>query len=104
MSDMAGSFAQVVALLLPLSSTGAGGSLLWIGSSLPVTEILSVLNGGFPCSASNWVRTLSFGSKLLPISESNIEKIFQGIDSSGDMKIDFIEFKVEIALRYNLEI
>ena len=28
------------------------------------------------------------------LSESNIEKIFNGIDSSGDMKIDFIEFKV----------
>ena len=29
------------------------------------------------------------------LSESNIEKIFTGIDSSGDMKIDFIEFKVD---------
>ena len=29
------------------------------------------------------------------LSERNIEKIFTGIDSSGDMKIDFIEFKVD---------
>ena len=29
------------------------------------------------------------------LSESNIEKIFNGIDSSGDMKIDFLEFKVD---------
>ena len=32
------------------------------------------------------------------LSESNIEKIFNGIDSSGDMRIDFMEFKVKILL------
>ena len=32
------------------------------------------------------------------LSESNIEKIFNGIDSSGDMRIDFMEFKVEILI------
>ena len=32
------------------------------------------------------------------LSESNIEKIFNGIDSSGDMRIDFMEFKVDILL------
>ena len=31
------------------------------------------------------------------LSESNIEKIFNGIDSSGDMKIDFLEFKVDFS-------
>ena len=29
------------------------------------------------------------------LSESNIENIFNGIDTSGDMKIDLKEFKVE---------
>ena len=30
------------------------------------------------------------------ISESNIEKIFHGIDESGDRKVDFDEFKVKL--------
>ena len=31
------------------------------------------------------------------LSEKNIEKIFNGIDSSGDKIIDFMEFKVNIS-------
>ena len=30
------------------------------------------------------------------ISEENIEKIFEGIDTSGDKVVDFDEFKVKI--------
>ena len=29
------------------------------------------------------------------ISEENIEKIFEGLDASGDRQVDFEEFKVE---------
>ena len=29
------------------------------------------------------------------ISEENIEKIFEGLDASGDRQVDFDEFKVE---------
>ena len=30
------------------------------------------------------------------ISEENVEKIFDGLDDSGDQSIDFEEFKVEM--------
>ena len=36
------------------------------------------------------------------LSESNIEKIFNGIDSSGDKKIDLIEFKVDNQIHITL--
>ena len=39
------------------------------------------------------------------ISEENIEKIFEGLDASGDRVVDFDEFKVGCQLRkyiYNL--
>ena len=32
------------------------------------------------------------------ISEENVEKIFDGLDDSGDRSIDFDEFKVETIL------
>ena len=32
------------------------------------------------------------------ISEENVEKIFDGLDDSGDQSIDFEEFKVEMEM------
>ena len=36
------------------------------------------------------------------ISEDNIEKIFEGIDTSGDKVVDLEEFKVESCLTINM--
>ena len=34
------------------------------------------------------------------ISEENVEKIFDGLDDSGDQSIDFEEFKVEMEMLF----
>ena len=36
------------------------------------------------------------------LSEENIEKIFEGLDDSGDKSIDFEEFKVSLKFAWNL--
>ena len=36
------------------------------------------------------------------ISEDNIEKIFEGIDTSGDKVVDFEEFKVKLKQKQNI--